>query len=403
MTRSFAVIASVWCLIGCTFPYRPAITPAGQPPFEGIAQILQASQQHDGDVLLVHGMCHHDFENWVKPINEGLASALGMQLALAPSDQGTPLGGGAMLYRGTLSAAGYRLRTHAVVWSPITDARKIDSLCYDVSNGNAICKIPNSRVTGERARINALLKDWLMDECLADAIYYVGDEGRPKIQEAIAKAVSIVLSGQPDEPCKEATSSAIASAFQPSEQPLIIITQSLGSKMLFDTLIEMTNRCAQRAGAAAQAMKEGLKRPVQVFMLANQIPILSLAYSPRLNEQFRTAVATGPRSGIADILSLTKAAPRFRPLALGAERQVVAFSDPSDVLSYTLRTAPGQTPGVDFDDVLVTNVPVWFTAVEWPVDAHLGYPMNSDVMNAIACGSVGLLGPCPTVTSQGSH
>ena len=63
------------------------------------------------------------------------------------------------------------------------DARKVDALCYDVSNHNAVCKTPDTSITGVRASVNEGLKDELMDECLADAIYYVGDEGAPRSRQ----------------------------------------------------------------------------------------------------------------------------------------------------------------------------------------------------------------------------
>lgn len=65
---------------------------------------------------------------------------------------------------------------------------------------------------------------------------------------------------------------------------------------------------------------------------------------------------------------------------------LVAFSDPSDLLSYTLQTARYAGEGVTVYNILVSNAPIWFGALERPDNAHLHYLTNPDVARLIACG-----------------
>jgi hypothetical protein len=65
---------------------------------------------------------------------------------------------------------------------------------------------------------------------------------------------------------------------------------------------------------------------------------------------------------------------------------LVAFTDPSDVLSYTLQTERYAREGATVYNVLVSNAPIWFGALERPDTAHLNYLENADVARLIACG-----------------
>lgn len=118
-------------------------------------------------MLSVHGMCTHGAE-WVKRIGEEFARFLG----LTP---GAPVKldyvEGIEIWRTTLSDGNGRpvVRDYALVWSPLTVGAK-QALCYDVSHGSPSC--PEARF--KRARLNSQFKSGLLDDCMADAIVYLG-------------------------------------------------------------------------------------------------------------------------------------------------------------------------------------------------------------------------------------
>ena len=63
----------------------------------------------------------------------------------------------------------------------------------------------------------------------------------------------------------------------------------------------------------------------------------------------------------------------------------MAFSDPNDLLSYTLQTDRYAREGVTAY-ILVSNAPTYLGLLERPDYAHLDYLSNPGVGRLIACG-----------------
>jgi hypothetical protein len=98
-------------------------------------------------------------------------------------------------------------------------------------------------------------------------------------------------------------------------------------------------------------------------------------------------VSEYPVDPLGALLGMRKSSPSAmaaRPL------QVVAFTDPNDLLSYALARS---TPVMSFDvvDVIVSNDNTLFGFVERPDSAHTAYRKNDVVTKLIACGTKG----CP--------
>jgi hypothetical protein len=64
----------------------------------------------------------------------------------------------------------------------------------------------------------------------------------------------------------------------------------------------------------------------------------------------------------------------------------VAFTDPNDLLSYTLPPQQYAQLGVTVYNILVSNAPTYLGLLERPDTAHLEYLNNPDVGRLIACG-----------------
>jgi hypothetical protein len=157
------------------------------------------------------------------------------------------------------------------------------------------------------------------------------------------------------------------------------VTDSLGSKITFDAVDKLVaNPKTSRAGARI------FDRTTQIFMAANQLPILALA-DQNLDG---TIAAFDARTGYpADPLEPLVRRRSLRPSELHAAPtpQVVAFTDPNDVLSYILVPRPAATtyPVVD---VVVSNAATYFGLAALPNEVHLGYHANERVGELIACG-----------------
>jgi hypothetical protein len=93
---------------------------------------------------------------------------------------------------------------------------------------------------------------------------------------------------------------------------------------------------------------------------------------------------------------------RSRLSGAAATSQVVAFSDPNDILSWRLEPKNLKLPRPDWGEVAVTDVymsnnqfsiPSLFSD---PANAHTGYFVNPTVMDMLICGmNNGAVGVCP--------
>jgi len=348
-------------------PYRqPELIPK-ESSFPGIAQGFPADgASGEVDVFIVHGMCNHDAK-WAKETFEELSVALGLRITSTVPEF---LLSGAELYRATLSDGKRTANLVAFVWTPLTaDAKR--SLCFDVTKDhdrNKACTEAEAISKQKRSSLNGKLKNQLLDECLADAIIYSGnDRGRAirdAAKEALVKGIPVRLR---------------APAQGGEETPLYMISDSLGSKILLDAIEELTP-------LSNDFVKKTVGRMKAVYLRANQIPLLNLIDWNQTSEP-------KPFEPIAQSIRELKATQPFRHPA-GSRLPIIAFSDPNDLLSYALHDAAYENDALLFVDVLVSNEWTYFGYVERPDTAHTSYPKNRCVIAAIANGSTGLKKAC---------
>lgn len=332
-------------LAGCTtLPYHPPQFLENDARFPGLVDVAADAPGRHADVLLVHGMCTHDVR-WADDTVAQLSTALRAQLGTSPAAPAA-VGDGIAIISRRLPLPQGELRFQALLWSPLTTPLK-HQLDYDHSD----------RVPARRARLNGTLKDGLIDDCIADALVYQGvarDTLRQRMREAILRAT----------------------ADQSADAPLVVLSSSLGSKILFDTLLQMLEEPATRAAAQRTA-----DRLSYLVMAANQIPLLSLADQPLPGAAL---AAAGPPDSLLAVLRQRRA-PAV-PRAPLPQLVLVAFTDPNDLLSYTLPRERYAGAGVQVFNVLVSNAPGWFGLLERPDQAHGNYLRNPDVARLVACG-----------------
>ena len=375
--RSRRVLSALACCALLTACTSPGTTIRYAPPdadIRGIASELNPRQPVD--VVFVHGMCPKDVR-WVDASNAGLAAALGMEVVKPASAEGEPIGSsGGLLYRRELRGAAGTVRTYALLWSPVT-AYVRRSLCYDTSKDTASCPAGTEHIPDRRALLNATLKNEIMDACLSEAVFAVGARGVQELGSTIEAGLDIAL--------------------RDDAAPLFVVTQSLGSKLFTDAVIRMANRSCD----AFQGMARTMRRTVQVFMEANQLPMLALAYNPSLRDDCPAGAPRAKSASSANdtglgALATLRATP---PPGLRMENwqlplKVAAFSDPNDILSYTLVPVKDRFPGLELADIVVANDWSWFGVAENPLTAHVTYGEKCRVQRVIAHGTKGLSEPC---------
>ena len=367
---------------GCSTPYKAPVfesRPAGHTDFSGIAQLVSQTPDRSIDVLIVHGMCTHD-ETWARSSIAGLSKMLGGPDA--PTVAPEPVTGTqTTLFRSSISTTHGTVNASAIVWSPVV-ARLKSQLCYDQTNKSADCKsiVPDAPpYPYERASLNRALKDGLLNDCLADALIYQG-----KSRDAIGQQLQQALLAASTPSGAKLAKQSMLSAASTASKPIVFISESLGSKVAFDAIYKLQNSADDAERLAGVRVFD---RFAQVFMGANQLPILALADQDIGGGTKARSVSDYPADPLGALLGNRKSSPSFmapRPL------QVVAFTDPNDLLSYALARS---TSVMSFDvvDVIVSNDNTLFGFVERPDSAHTAYRKNDVVTKLIACGTKG----CP--------
>jgi hypothetical protein len=353
--------------------------------------------------------------------------------------------------RYTVDVADHQKRVDAVeiTWSGLDRWLKDNQLGYDISKvrlpslppeqlkrGDEIldCVEPvGGKFSQRRVRVNEALKDGLLDRNLADAVIYAGSYG-PAIEHGVADAMCRILK-EDWSPDREKTPCDWATIPVDNTTQVMFVTHSLGSRIVYDTMLELYGKQMRPGGAvfppgvvdaARPAMHRMLQNTTAIYMMANQLPLLGLADARpemtsedgsarllKLASAIRVASAQSQSSAEARMQSLEKQrqdltsamekqpdpliglawarkdAMKYTPVSVGT-LDIVAFSDANDLLSYSLPDLYGSELGdadVRVTNVFVHNAVRWFWLLENPVKAHGGYMTNNDVWRAIACGA----------------
>lgn len=370
-------------LASCTRPYSdPVVEEPGvveaDASFDGLLD--HAARLPEGVALrvaVVHGMCDHD-QKWA---SDRLA-IYGRELnAAEPELQVLPTVGGIERYRAVLEPPGVApLELIFVVWSPLSGPLK-DEILYDAAP-------PDGEFPFQRAALNQTLKEELLNRCFADAIVYSGPAGEP-IRRSMERVACELLGGMLDDRgvCRFADDSAPAA--------LVFVTESLGSKVLFDAVRRLRERAEGADPGAEERLEAAVGRTQAVYMLANQVPLLDLAEAavdlPDAGREESAVVE--PRSSLHDFLNILRAgrdesATRSEEMRAFERVEVIAFTDPNDLLSYRLLPDEiGMDPSsVRLVNVIVSNAPAWLGFVERPDSAHMGYRTNAAVAELLVHG-----------------
>src|ERR1043166_1678357 len=151
-------------------------------------------------------------------------------------------------------------------------------------------------------------------------------------------------------PIVESVSDILHDDFGPSDE-LAIITESLGSYMTYETLLRMSRGYSflHEKNYNPLDAQRFVGQTSTIYMLANQIPLLELSdvnnppseKKPQLSETSAPATA-GSGSELMKQFAAVRAAQRptrKHGAPLEFDLDLVAFSDPNDLLSYPISGA----------------------------------------------------------------
>ena len=241
-------------------------------------------------------------------------------------------------------------------------------------------------IAGLRRKYNRQLKDDLVNYGFSDAVMYLGEAGE-FIREAVRGAMCVAASDAAGEEFtghrRIATDAACTAAdsAQPGA-PFAFVTESLGSKVMFDLMREVSTD-------GRDTVHDRMIAGSNTYMLANQIPLFGLSdlgraqlRMPDLGEDRPTLVTF---SEVNDFLSY-EIVPFIEHMAVNSYR-------PGGVVGSI---APGARAGLEaefgFSVVDVRTrfadriIPVVGSFAD-PKDAHTGHAREPELMKLLLCGA----------------
>jgi hypothetical protein len=306
------------------------------PAFSGVLPMLESQAGYPPigqagaerpilKVIMVHGVGTH-VPGYSGRISANLARSLGLTV-VAPEAKAFPIEAPAFpdetlgtlsVTRHTNTARDREMLFFELTWSPISQPAK-EAIAFDNTAAYA----------HRRASVNNVFKQFVNDVA-PDPLVYTGT-GRERIQTTIAQALCWALSadwkGLPDEQqlCTAATP-GFASRLDIDE--FAFITHSLGSRITTDGLTRLT-RYVETVAMDRPEIRHVLQslqgQDVKIFMLANQLPLLQSGLEPA------SVLGAGPATCLPEGADFAN--------RLFKETELIAFSDPNDLLSYPIPDA----------------------------------------------------------------
>jgi hypothetical protein len=275
------------------------------------------------------------------------------------------------------------------------------------------------------------VKEDILDRKLADSAIYMG-QYHTVMQLGLADALCHAFTGQPILPANPLKPNPPCDWSKASVDPktrYVFVTHSLGSRLLYDTLLGLLGKnppgvdqsaLATEFPGAESYLRDMLAHTPVIYMMANQLTFLGMA---NITAQDTTATANrkpagapvelqlsetekgqsgaqGKNEKCEDVICLLaqaksesvqtqvlKAVP-----AVSATLDVVAFSDTDDLLTWSIPKEYEHEP-LRIVNVYVQNA-ARFLVVEDPVSAHGGYFKSGAVWDVIRCGAQGTTVNC---------
>ena len=377
----------VLALSACLRPYSKSVFDPPAATFPGITSQWHGTSGSDVRVIFVHGICTHDEKNWITegwdPVIKGYFPSATITTTPKPDV------GKVHIIDHEYQIGANEISGRYLIWSDLTATDKA-KLNYD----NQPTDSPRpGEFSWKRAKINGSLKASLLNDCLADAVIYAGAPGAD-IQVAMQNAICEALDGT-----TSSNTCTFPATYRRGSRRIVIVTESLGSRMVFDAIFALKIEAAgSKDPAALAAFDEAVSPITQIYMLANQLPILALARpapTPPVTTTGPAASNTPAMAAALSVLSESRARHEKKrqvdpQLAAATPKlSLVAFTDPNDLLSYRLLTNDAAVVGANTRvvNVIASNDTTYFGEVENPLNAHEGYNLNKDALRLLFGGS----------------
>jgi hypothetical protein len=347
--------------------------------------------------MMVHGVAKHT-PGYSTQFMEGLVNEMGLNqvsritknIALTnPLDKTNHLGN-LRIRRFTNEDESHELLFYELTWSEINDSRK-EILAYDMSGD----------YTFHRAYVNEKLKI-ITNDFIPDQMLYVGDTRKDIVLSFTQAFCWMVAKPWNDLPvtANQACSGAElkSATVSMTNDHYAFISHSLGSRIIIDGLQRISQGLSDKKESKKLLITDEFIQAFQelripVYMLANQLPMFQVTReTPKITGQYD---------------AYCRAEGEHYNLRTLSNTGIIAFSDPNDILSYTIteefmdRYLDSrlciETTNINLNVADVTGA----FGIDYanPNDAHNGYLTDKRVIAMIAHG-VGNKDTSPIVTEN---
>lgn len=336
-------------------------------------------------VLMIHGVgIHHP--GYSRLLQQNLTNKMGFDVKsrlsknislLNPGDNKTPIGNLQVTYWQNKDASKNML-FYELTWSEITTPYK-DVIAFDTTEQYSEFRVP----------FNNMMKKFL-DSTLPDPMIYLVDPNDLIINSSKQALCWMLKKNWDDIPAGKAEVCDILIEEQVeklSQDNVVFITHSLGSEILMNTIIDVSNEIAVKSNNLASSPRfmdnvhKLQNKEINMFMMANQMPMLMMSKPlPKVHNQVEDyCLKNGSKYG----------------QRIFKRANIIAFSDPNDILSYAV---PQSFADKYIDSricPLVTNVSVnvapeisaFGVGIVNPVSAHTYYARSPKVINLMTEGT----------------
>ncbi len=369
-------------------------------PFTGIEAEIANKNKHT-KVLFVHGVGDHipgyttEFlEKLAKDLNLNARSAEQKNIGLTTPLLGDKNLGNLRITHLLNEQNGQELTFYELTWSEITRAEK-QLLAFDTSGDYDF----------RRAKINGLLKKFSNDAG-ADPVIY-GGESRIPILAAFGQSFCWMATADWKDLPKSGKQACMglndSAADHIAKDNYVFISHSLGSRIVTDGLDRIVGILAnpekytvgkQRPTVTSTALEAMQNKHIPIYMLSNQLPMLQLGRKP-------------PEVAGKDASYCEANGANYKK-RIFSETDIIAFSDPNDLLSYGI---PAEFAEKYIDSRVcanITNVNIniakvmdafGLTDLANPMQAHVGYDTDDRVVALIAQG-IGTKAEAPLIKKR---
>lgn len=338
-------------------------------------------------IMMIHGVGTHT-PGYSARIRENIAKKLGFTVwapkaksitLVNPDDKNIDLGTLVVnkMQNPNLSKT---ILFYELTWSGITEKEK-EILLYDNSGTYSY----------KRAAFNNSMKAFLNDT-LPDPMIYLVDQNNLILNAAKQSTCWMLSRGWDDLKYSQRQICSVSSFDQIkdlTQENIIYITHSLGSRILLDSIIDVADEVANisfdpqadNANEVQQILNILKNKEISVFMLANQLPLLQIGRKkPSVTRR---------------ISSYCSPQGKYYHSRVFKKVNIIAFSDPNDLLSYGIsqdfvdnyidsRICPSVT-NVEIN--IADIISAFGVGVVNPVAAHTEYDNDNRVIQIIAKGT----------------